>query len=78
MDKTQFGKTKQYGAMLAIASHLHKRGLTTDIEHCKLMVEIQKKYRPAASSAIRLSPTLNNSNTEKVLTKTKTEMEDQR
>ena len=65
MDKAQFGKIKQYGAMLAIASHLHKRGLITDAEHHKLTAKLQKKYRPASGSAAGFSPVLNNL-TEKV------------
>ena len=65
MDKTQFEQIKQHGAMLAIAGHLHKRGLITDAEHHKLTEEIQKKYRPASGSAAGFSPVLNNL-TEKV------------
>lgn len=57
MDKAHFEQIKQYGAMLAIAGHLHKRGLIT--------AKLQKKYRPAAGSAAGLSPALNNL-TEKV------------
>lgn len=56
MDKAQFGKIKQYGAMLAIASHLHKRGLITDAEHHKLTAKLQKKYRPVDSSPGSGSP----------------------
>lgn len=69
MDKAQSEKMKQYGAMLAIAIHLHERGLITDAEHHKLMAVSQKKYRPADSPAIRVSPTLNNNDTERVLRK---------
>lgn len=65
MDKAHFEQIKQYGAMLAIAGHLHKRGLITDAEHHKLTEEIQKKYRPASGSAAGFSPALNNL-TEKV------------
>ena len=65
MDKAHFEQIKQYGAMLAIAGHLHKRGLITDAEHHKLTEEIQKKYRPASGSAAGFSPVLNNL-TEKV------------
>lgn len=36
--------------MLAIASHLHKRGLTTNTEHYKVMAKLQKKYCLTASS----------------------------
>lgn len=60
MDKTQFGKIKQYGAMLAIASHLYKRGLVTDAERRKLTVKLQKKYRPSAGSAAGSSLARNN------------------
>ena len=59
MDKAHFEQIKQYGAMLAIAGHLHKRGLITDAERCKLTAKLQKKYRPAAGSAAGLSPALN-------------------
>lgn len=61
MDKTQFEKIKQYGAMLAIAGHLYKRGLVTDAERRKLTAKLQKKYRrPAAGSAAGSSLALSN------------------
>lgn len=69
MDQTQFNQIKQYGAMLAIASRLHKRGLTTKAEHCLLTAELQRKYRPAASSLSGVSPAPNKNITEKVLGK---------
>lgn len=56
MDKSQFEQIKQCGAMLAIASCLYKRGLVTNVEYRKLTAEIQKKYRPAASSPGSGSP----------------------
>jgi hypothetical protein len=59
MDKARSEQPKQYGAMLAIASHLSKRGLVTNAEHQELMTELQKKYRPTYSSAAKTSPTLN-------------------
>lgn len=65
MDKAHFEQIKQYGAMLAIAGHLHKRGLITDAERRKLTAKLQKKYRPAVGSAAGFSPALNNL-TEKV------------
>ena len=65
MDKAHFEEIKQYGAMLAIAGHLHQRGLITDAERRKLTAKLQKKYRPAAGSAAGFSPALNNL-TEKV------------
>ena len=64
MDKAHFEQIKQYGAMLAIVGHLHKRGLITDAERRKLTAKLQKKYRPAAGSAAAL-----NNLTEKVLGK---------
>lgn len=42
MDKAQFEQIKQHGAMLAIASHLYKRGLITDAEYHKLTAQLQK------------------------------------
>lgn len=60
MDKTQFEKIKQYGAMLAIAGHLYKRGLVTDAERRKLTAKLQKKYRPTAGSAAGSSLVLSN------------------
>ena len=45
MDKAHFEQIKQYGAMLAIAGHLHERGLITDAERRKLTAKLQKKYR---------------------------------
>lgn len=65
MDKEYFEQIKQYGAMLAIAGHLYKRGLITDAERRKLTARLQEKYRPAAGSAAGFSPALNNL-TEKV------------
>lgn len=43
MDRARSEQLKQYGAMLAIASHLSKRGLITNAEHQELMTELQKK-----------------------------------
>lgn len=49
MDKARSEQIKQCGAMLAIASRLYKCGLITDMEHRKLILELQKKYRPVVS-----------------------------
>lgn len=69
MDRTQFEQIKQHGAMLAIASRLHKRGLTTNAEHRKLTAELQKKCRPTVSSLSEASFAPNKNITEKVLGK---------
>lgn len=69
MGQAQFEQTKQYGAMLAIASRLHKRGLTTNAEHSKLTAELQKKCRPTVSSLSVVSFAPNKNITEKVLGK---------
>ena len=37
MDKAQFEQIKQHGAMLAIASHLYKCGLITDVVTEKIL-----------------------------------------
>ena len=69
MNKTQFEQAKQYGAMLAIANRLHKCGLTTNAEHHKLTMELQKKYHPTVSSPEGDSPALMNKNQKEILGK---------
>lgn len=75
MDQTQFNQIKQYGAMLAIASRLHKRGLTTNAEHRKLTAELQKKCQPTVSSLSGASSVPNKNITEKVLGKEESKKE---
>lgn len=64
MDKVQFEQEKQYGAVFAIAKRLHRCGLTTEKEHCRLTATIQQKYYPAVSLLPDGNPALNKARVE--------------
>lgn len=65
MDKVPFEQIKHYGAMLAIASHLLKRGLITTEEHRRLTAELQKNiiWRPVPRRANTPAPKKKNTQT---------------
>lgn len=49
MDKTQFKREKEYGAVIAIARQMLRRQLITPEEYQKLTQVLNQEHRPAAS-----------------------------
>lgn len=50
MNKAQFEREKEYGAAIAIANRLLRRGLITQAECRELAAAFSQKYRPLVSS----------------------------
>lgn len=53
MDKIQFEREKQYGAIAAIAKQLLCRKMITPEEYQKITVVLTKKYRPTVNLSLQ-------------------------